>query len=207
MTSLRTLIYLLSAPTIFAALCSAQSVDVYGGAGTAVAASSGTVVDTFGNGTLYTTPRMGGLFLKFGGTFMFTPHLGTGMETSFRANQGSYAGLTYRPTFYDFNGVYHPIAGKRVIPEFQGGLGAVNLKYYYSQQYCDAFVGCSTTNSVLESTNHFQVHFSGGVKFYLTGSFFLKPQVDVHWVHNFSQFGSDWVPEYGGAIGYTFGQR
>jgi hypothetical protein len=150
---------------------------------------------------------MGGLFLKFGGTFMFTPHLGAGVETSFRASQGSYAGLTYRPTFYDFNGVYHPVVGKRVVPEFQAGLGAVNLKYYYSQQYCDTFVGCSTTNSVLESTNLFQVHFSGGVKFYLKDGFFVKPQVDVHWVHNFFQFGSDWVPEYGGAIGYTFGQH
>jgi hypothetical protein len=41
------------------------------------------------------------------------------------------------------------------VPEFQAGLGGVNLKFYYSQQYCDIFAGCSTSNSYLESSNHF----------------------------------------------------
>jgi hypothetical protein len=196
---------LFAATFICANLATAQGIDVYGGAGTATADSNGVPTDTFGDGTIYIPPKMGGAFLKFGGTFMFTPHFGAGAETSFRASQGDYAGLKYKPTFYEFNGVYHPIAGGRVVPEFQAGLGGVNLKFYYTQQYCDIFAGCQSSNSYLESSNHFQVHFSAGVKFYVKNGFYVKPQVDAHWVNNFFQFGSSWVPEYGGVIGYTFG--
>jgi hypothetical protein len=131
-----------------------------------------------------------------GGDLMFMPHFGVGAESSFRMSQGAYAGLKYRPTFYDFNGIWQPFSGsKRIVPEFQAGLGGVNLKFYYSQQYCDIFAGCSTSNSYLESSNHFQLHLSAGVKFYVTHSFFIRPQVDAHWVNNFFQFGSSWVPE------------
>ena len=42
---------------------------------------------------------------------------------------------------------------------------------------------------------------------YVKGGLYLRPQVDVHWVNNFNEFGSDWVPEYTVAIGYTFGAR
>jgi hypothetical protein len=31
--------------------------------------------------------------------------------------------------------------------------------------------------------------------------------VEAHWVDNFSQFGSNWVPQYSMGIGYTFGSR
>jgi hypothetical protein len=169
--------------------------------------SNGVPTDTFGDGTIYYPPRMGGLFMSVGGDFMFTPHLGAGVETSFRTSQGSYAGLSYRPTFYDFNGVYHPIAAnnRRVVPEFQAGIGGVNLKYYYNQQYCDTFVGCSSSNSYLESSTHFQVHMMAGVNFYVKGGVFIRPQVDIRYVPNFFQFGSNWVPEYSGVIGYSFG--
>ncbi len=186
---------------------SAQSIDAYAGAGTASASSTGVPINTFGDGTLYNPPGLHGTFLTFGGTVMFRPHFGVGAETSFRPSRSPYAGLEYRPTFYDFNGVYHPITGRRrVVPEFQAGLGAVNLKYYYSQQTCDSFVGCSSSSSYLESSNHFQVHFAAGLQIYVKGNFFIRPQVDAHWVNNFFQFGSNWVPEYGAVIGYTFGR-
>lgn len=187
---------------------SAQSVDAYVGLGTAMNSSSQQATDTFGNGSLYYPPRMGGLFMTYGGDFMLTPHFGVGAESSFRTSQGSYAGLTYRPTFYDFNAVWHPVSSaRRVVPEFQAGLGGANLKFYATQQYCDAFAGCSSSNSYLESSNHFQTHFSAGVRFYVTDNLFVRPQVDVHWVKNFFQFGSNWVPEYGAAIGYSFGRK
>jgi hypothetical protein len=170
--------------------------------------ASGVPSDTFGNGTLYYPPKMGGLFGTVGGGFMITPHFGFGAETSFRMSRGSYAGLTYRPTFYDFNGIYHPVsATKRIVPEFQAGLGGVNLKFYANQQYCDAFAGCSSSNSYLESSNHLQVHLSAGVRLYVKDGFYIRPQADVHWVNNFFQFGSSWVPEYGVAVGYTFGRH
>lgn len=96
---------------------------------------------------------------------------------------------------------------KRIVPEFQAGLGGVNLKFYTNQQYCDAFAGCSSSNSYLESSNHLQVHLSAGVRLYLKDSLYIHPQADLHWVNNFFQFGSSWVPEYGVAVGYTFGRH
>jgi len=122
---------------------------------------------------------------------MITPHFGIGGETDFRFSQASYAGLTYRPVFYDFNGIWLPTAHrlKRIVPELQAGLGGVNLKFYFPQSTCDSFAGCSTSNSFVESSNHLQVHLEGGVRFYLTPHLFLRPQVDAHYVNNFFQFG------------------
>jgi hypothetical protein len=133
-TSVRFIRYsalLLSLLVINLKVATAQSADAYFGLGTAMDSASGVPSDTFGNGTLYYPPKMGGLFGTVGGGFMITPHFGFGAETSFRMSRGSYAGLTYRPTFYDFNGIYHPVsATKRIVPEFQAGLGGVNLKFY-----------------------------------------------------------------------------
>ena len=190
-----------------AQLAKAQGASVYFGLGTAVDSSSGNPVDTFGNGTLFNTPRMGGLFETIGGDAMFRPHLGVGFETSFRS-QSNYAGLNYRPLFYDFNAIYQPVVSNSgmIVPEFQAGLGGANLRFYLNQNSCDSFGGCSNSNYYVESSNHFQVHLSGGVRFYVKGGLFIRPQVDVHWVNNFFQFGSNWVPEYSAAIGYTFGR-
>ena len=139
---------------------------------------------------------------------MITPHFGFGGETDFKFSQGSYAGLTYRPVFYDFNAIWMPVTKlKRIVPEFQAGIGGVNLKYYVPQSYCDVFAGCSSGNQYLESSNHFQTHLEAGVRFYITPHVFIRPQVDAHYVNNFFQFGSNWVPEYGGSIGWSFGEH
>jgi hypothetical protein len=152
---------------------------------------------------------LGGAFGKAGADFMFTPHFGVGGETDFRFGQSAYAGLNTRPVFYDFNGIWLPTAHKykRVVPEFQLGMGAVNLKFYYPQSSCDQFAGCSSSNTFVESSNHFQVHMSAGVRLYATSHLFIRPQVDARFVNNFFQYGSNWVPEYGAAVGWTFGER
>jgi hypothetical protein len=197
---------LCTVPLLSAGFAAAQSVDAYFGLGTAMDSSNNVPTNTFGDGTIYFPPRMGGSFLKFGGDFMFSQHLGVGVEASIRSTQGSYAGLTYRPTFWDVNAVYHPMGGnKRIVPEIQGGIGGVNLKFYYSQQFCNTFAGCSTSNTYLESSNHFQVHMMTGINFFVKGGIFVRPQVDLRYVNNFFQFGSNWVPEYGGVVGYSFG--
>jgi outer membrane protein W len=187
-------------------MASAQS--VYFGVGTTHLESNGQSIDTFGTGNPLGTPSMSGAFGKVGGDFMLTPHFGIGAETDFRFSQGAYAGLKYRPIFYDFNAIYTPIRSyKRVVPELQAGLGAVNTRFFYSSQYCDAFAGCSSNNQFLESSNHFQVHLAAGVRFYVTPHLFVRPQVDAHYVNNFFQFGSNWVPEYGASVGWRFGER
>jgi hypothetical protein len=185
----------------------AQSGDVYFGLGTSIDKSSGQTIDTFGDGNLYSTPKMTGLFGSFGADFMFRPSLGIGGEFSSRFAQGSYAGLNYRSEFYDFNAIWLPIlSSKKVVPELQAGIGGANLKFYYSQQFCDSFSGCSTSNTYLESSNHFQAHLGAAIRMYVKGGLFVRPQVDVHYVKNFFQFGSNWVPEYTVSFGYTFGR-
>ena len=174
------------------------------GVGTARVGSSGQSIDTLGDGNLYNTPSMGGAFGKIGADVMLTPHLGIGGETDFRFSQAAYAGLNYRPVFYDFNAIYTPTrSDRRIVPEFQGGIGGVSLKFFYPQQYCDAFAGCSSSNTYLESSNHFQFHLAAGLRFYVTSHLYVEPQVDAHYVNNFFQFGSNWVPEYSASVGWS----
>jgi hypothetical protein len=190
-------------------MAQAQGVDVFFGAGTASAPSSNALVDTFGTGNPYKTPEMSGTFGKAGADFFFRPQFGVSAETDFRFSQGAYAGLTYRPTFYDFNGVWRPMAGHlhRIQPIIQAGLGGMNIKFYENASYCDAFAGCSNSTQALESSNHLQVHLSAGLRLYATHHLFIQPQVDAHYVNNLFQFGSNWVPEYGASVGWSFGER
>jgi hypothetical protein len=187
----------------------AQSeVDVALGLGTAQDKSNGQVIDPLGTGTFSQTGAINGLFMKISGDVMFKPSFGAGFEASFRPAQGSYAGLGDRPLFYDFNGIYHPpLKSKRFVPELQAGLGGVSVKFYANEQSCNSLTGCSSSNAFLTSASHFQLHLGGGLKYYVTDHIFVRPEVDVHWVDNFSQFGNNWVPQYGASIGYTLGER
>jgi hypothetical protein len=90
---------------------------------------------------------------------------------------------------------------------YKGALGGVDLRFHYPQSSCDQFAGCSISNTYLESSHDFQLHFGGGLRLYVRGGLFVRPQIDVHWVNNFFQFGSGWVPEYSAAVRYTFGKR
>jgi hypothetical protein len=183
----------------------AQSGDVYFGFGTATDKSSGQIINTYGDGNLYSTPKMTGLFGKFGAGYMLRPTLGVGGEYSFRFAQGSYAGLNYRPKFYDFNVILMPLSNtKKVAPELQAGVGGASLSFYFPKQ-CGLF-GCSSS-TYLQSSNHFQTHLGAGLRFYVKGAFYIRPQFDVHYVRNFYQFGSNWVPEYSVAFGYTLGRQ
>lgn len=188
-------------------IASAQSsLDVHAGVSGANASSNGQSIDTYGDGTLYNTPSLNGAFLNFGAGIMLTPHFGFGGELSFKPNKSDYAGLQYRPMFYDFNGIFHPMpASKRIVPEIQSGIGGVNMRFYYPQSNCNVFAGCSSQSTYLQSSNHFQWHAGAGVKFFVTSSLYVEPKVDVHYVHNFFQFGTNWVPQYGVNVGYRFG--
>jgi len=179
--------------------------NVYFGVGTAMDSSSGQAIDPLGTGTLFTTPKMTGTFLNIGGSLMLTPHYGVGAEVNWRAGQGNYSGLNYRPIFYDFNGVWQPIKTKHFVPEIQAGLGGVAVHFNANSQQCDQIVGCSNVSLGSESSGHFQTHFGIAARIYATPHIFIRPAVDVHWVNNFFQFGSDWVPEYNVGIGYSFG--
>jgi len=156
-------------------------------------------------------PTIGGVFGVFGVDFMFRPHFGVNGEYAFRFAQANYlpaAGLKYRPGFYDFNAIYEPISGKRIVPIVEGGIGGARIALYETQTV--SVTGITSTFSIPAglNANHFQVHGAVGVKLYIKPSLFIKPQFDIHYVtHLTDQFGRDWVPEYTVAVGYTFGER
>jgi hypothetical protein len=180
--------------------------NLYVGLGTATDSSNGQAIDPLGTGTSTNTPKLTGLFATVGGGVMITPHFGAGAEINWRAGEGNYSGVNYRPTFYDFNGIWQPLKSKRFVPEIQGGIGGVRVGFSASQQTCaDPLVGCQTVSLGTESSNHFQAHFAVAARLYATPHIFFRPAVDVHYVNNFFQFGSNWVPEYTMGIGYSIG--
>jgi hypothetical protein len=186
-------------------LVHAQSISAYYSVGTATDSSSGQQIDTFGTGTPFTTPKMGGLTSDIGALWMFSKHLGASADLSWRDSSAAYAGLNYRPFFYNFDAVYEPVRAKRVVPELRAGLGGMDLSYTYNSTLCDAFAGCSNSNQPVESSHHFQVDMQAAARVYFTNHLFLRPAVEAHYVNNFFQFGSNWVPSASIGIGYTFG--
>jgi hypothetical protein len=190
-------------------IASAQNADVFFGVGTAMDSSNNSVADYFGTGIPLTSPKLAGSFAKIGGDFMITKHFGVGAETDFRFAHANYQGFQTRPLFYDFNGIYMPTVGrfKRIVPELEGGVGGVKMAFSYSQSSCDNLGGCSTSTTAYESSSHFQVHVAGGIRFYATNHLFIRPQVDFRYVPNFFQYGRNTVPEYGAAVGWSFGER
>jgi hypothetical protein len=185
----------------------AQSVNAYFGVGTATDGSSGASIDPFGTGNPFTTPKITGTFLDAGATVMLTKHYGAGADINWRASQGNYAGLLYRPVFYNFDGVWTPVSTKRFEPEVHLGLGGMHLGYSFSQTNCNEIIGCNTSTESVGNSNHFQVHGALAARLYLTDHVFVRPAIDAHFVNNNFQFGSNWVPEYSVALGYSFGRE
>jgi hypothetical protein len=140
---------------------------------------------------------------------MFKPWIGVGGETDFRFAQGAYSGLTYRPFFYDFNAILMPTGRKfkYVVPELEAGIGGTKLSFYENSSYCNILAGCSSSSATVASSNHFQTHLAAGIRFYANQHLFIEPKIDAHYVDNFFQFGSNWVPEYSASVGWSFGER
>lgn len=178
--------------------------------GAVVTCPSGNLFDSF-TGNCEPGPTIGGVFGVFGVDFMFRPHLGVNGEYAFRFAQANYlpaAALKFRPGFYDFNAVYEPVSGKRIVPLVVGGIGGARIALYQSQTVSITGITTNFSYPAGLNANHFQVHGGVGVKLYVKPSLFIKPQFDIHYVtHLTDQFGRDWVPQYTVAVGYTFGER
>jgi hypothetical protein len=180
-------------------------VDVYFGMGTARDESSNAYVDLFGTGSYSQTPALDGTFGVVGGAVMLKPSLGIGAEVKFRFRQGDYAGAGYRPVFYDFNGIWTPRLGKHIMPEFQGGLGGLQMRFYDpTSPYYDYYSGQYTTYA--GSANHLQLHAGAGLRIFIAPRVFLRPQLDYHWVRNNQWFKNDGILAYTLSIGYRSGE-
>lgn len=198
---------------------SAQGLSAYFGLGSATdgQASDPTcpaphqLFDSF-SGNCESSPTLGGVFGVFGADFMIKPHFGINGEYSFRFAQANFfpvAGLNVRPAFYDFNAVYQPTSpDSRIVPVIEGGIGGARLTAYLTQQCTVAGFNCTSSYPAGFSANHFAVHGAVGVKIYVSGDIFIKPQFDARYVRNLNQqYGRDFVPEYTVSIGYTFGRH
>lgn len=193
----------------------AQSVvDANIGFGTAQAPSSGRGVNSQtgdycipGSAFCDPTPRLTGFFMGFGANFMLWEHFGIGMQAKLQPAKQQYGIFDTRTTFYDFSGIWAPWRSGRASLQLSGGLGGVNVKSYFSETQCIGPVGCQQYAYPIGSSNHFQLKGGAGVQFNITEAMFLRPQVDVHWVNDFHQFGRDLVPSYMVWLGYSFGSR
>ena len=137
----------------------------------------------------------------FSADFLLRHHFGVGAEVAWRAHQGLYGGYQpYRPLFYDFNAIYVPQLTKKVSAELMGGVGGEDLRFYQGVYNCN-FVSC--TNYV--SSQHFMEHLGAGLRFYVWGHVFVRPEAHVYFVNNNREFSSNRAGRYGVSIGYTFG--
>ncbi len=171
--------------------------------------------------TCVKTNSMSGFFLGVGANLMLWKHFGVGMEANLQPGKQTYAQipavnsllapaltLQSRVTFYDFNGIFQPISTKKAALQLIGGVGGANTKFYTNYVSSGSPLGSSNFSQYASSANHFQVHGGAGVQVYLTDHVFVRPQIDIHYVPNFTeQFGRNTV--VGGSVwlGYSIGDR
>jgi opacity protein-like surface antigen len=207
---------------ICAQFASAQGAfDAYVGLGIAHVKTNGSGLDslqstnafgscdiTAGDQFCQRTGALNGLFMSFGGDVMVHKHFGFGANVSIQPMKRDYGPIQYRQLFYDFDGIYAPIATKRVSLRLEGGAGGANTNFSYSQNSCVGTAVCSTTAQSIGSSSHFQVHAGVGVQFSITDHIFIRPQFDYHYVPNLTQqFGSNSVPQGTIYVGYNFGEK
>lgn len=150
---------------------------------------------------------------------MLWKHFGVGADVSFQPAKQDYINLNAsaaanglstltlqsRMTLYDFNGIVQPYKGKKAALKLIGGIGGANLKFYEAGS-SSSFIGSQNFSQYFQSSNHFQVHGGVGVQIYVTDHMFVRPQFDVHYVHNLNEFGRNLVTQESVWVGYTFGQ-
>jgi hypothetical protein len=157
--------------------------------------------------------------LGFGGDLMLWKHFGVGADVAFQPAKQDYLNLSAsaaanglssltlqsRMTLYDFNGIIQPVKTKKAALKILGGIGGANLKFYEAGS-SSSFIGNQNFSQYFQSSNHFQVHGGVGVQIYVTEHMFIRPQFDVHYVHNLNEFGRNLVTQETIWVGYTFGQ-
>jgi opacity protein-like surface antigen len=195
--------------------------DAYVGLGAAHVKSNGSGIDnlnstnafgacdiTSGDQYCQKTGALSGLFMTFGGDVMVQKHYGFGANVSLQPVKQDYGPMQDRQMFYDFDGIYAPLATKRVSLRLEGGIGGANTSFSYSQNSCVGTAVCSNSAQSIGSSSHFQIHAGVGIQFNVTEHVFIRPQFDYHYVPNLTQqFGSNSVPAGTVFIGYNFGEK
>jgi hypothetical protein len=173
----------------------AQQIDIAFGVGTVTAPSAASATGDHGAQSL-----TGGAYPSFSGDVLIKHNFGFNGEVAWRASENLYQGFQpYRPILYDFNAIWVPRIGKKVSAELMGGIGGESIRFYQPFVTCTFF---SCTNFV--SSNHFLGHVGGGLRFYLFGNVFVRPEAHAYFIHNNVEFSSGRAQRYGASIGYTF---
>lgn len=222
MQRIRHLIPLLAVFLFCAGFSNAQSsFDIALGLGTAHDKANGGGIDSASSNNAFgscapssgdpfceANPSLGGVFMGLSGDVMLSKMFGVGAEVNFQPAKDKYGPLQYRQTFYDFNGIFAPLSTKRAVLQLQGGIGGARSSFSFLQNACVGTAVCTNQAQPVGTSNHFQLHAGVGVQLFVTGHIFIKPQVDVHYVRNFTQqFGSNMVPAAMISVGYSFGDR
>ena len=203
-----------------------SSFDINVGFGAAQAKALGSVdLNTFepcttGSTACGNTSSLNNFMLGFGANLMAWSHFGVGGEVEVQPARHDYLTFTQqsagqpfsdvlqtRVTFYEFNGIFQPVASKKASLQLVGGIGGAHVTFYEKQAINSSVLGNSQQTQFFGTANHFQVHGGVGVQFYLTDHVFIRPQFDVHYVNNFSQFGRNLVTQEMVWLGYSLGRQ
>lgn len=186
-----------------ACFAQAQQADAMFGFGTVVSPGAAACGDpAFVN---FVCPERGGLYTNIGADVILHKSIGFGFDASWRSGQGLFGGpggQPYRPILFDFNGVFQPKLSKKVGLDLMGGIGWQTTRFYGYQptSNCVNFGSCYTSN------NHFLVDIGGGLRYYVLGHVFLRPEARFyHILNNSDVFSSGNVIRIGASIGYTIG--
>ena len=145
-------------------------------------------------------PEKGGFYPSVSADVVFHKRIGFNFETAWRASQGDYFGQPYRPILTDFNALYQPRLSKKVGFDLMGGIGWQSTRFYLP--FCTGTFSCNN----FDSTRHFLVDVGGGVRYYVWGHFFVRPEAHYyHILNNTDAFQNGNVIRVGASIGYTIG--
>ena len=181
-----------------AAFANAQQADFTFGASTLLSSSSNSASLTA------VGPEHGGNYLALSGDVVFKRRFGFNVEGAWRAKRGLDAfGQPYRPVLIDVNGVFQPRITEKVGADLMAGVGFQSTRFYglTANAPCTNFAVCYT------SDNHFLVHIGGGLRYYVLGHIFVRPEAHYYHITNNFQFHSDNVVRVGASIGYTIGPK
>ena len=204
MRKLAVLAAVLTFLSLLPSLASAQQGDAMIGFGTIT--SPGATACTFDAATLTPyCPEKGGLYMNLGGDVIFPKRVGFGFDATWRAKQGEYGGSggqPFRPILFDFNGVYQPKISKKAGLDLFGGIGWQSTRFYgYTPT-----TSCVYFGACYVSSNHFLVDVGAGLRYYVWGHVFVRPEARYYKVfNNTADFTSGNVLHVGASIGYTIG--
>jgi len=184
-------------------LASAQQGDAMIGFGTIMSPGASPCNVSTSTGQI-TCPEKGGLYVNVGGDVIFHRRVGFGFDADWRASRGDYGGLgiPYKPILFDFNGVFQPKLSKKVGADLMGGIGWQSTRYY---GLVNTF-SCFQLGQCYQSSNHFLFDLGAGLRYYVWGHVFVRPEVRYYKIfNNAADFTSGNIFRAGASIGYTIG--